>query len=222
LPHARAVDREPKSAAPPSPSRLTRGAFRESSRTYVRDAVDADGAQDERAESRTAKSCGSDTPTLVSSWRRCLRIVACDGGKKARSQRRARRKPLKPFAQGMSECFGGPVVTTLVCFLFLHTRLRVRMTRPAFPVPSSSRAILGKTRARHAAGTKNRVIARRRTEISVCHHRACPGDPDDASASSTVSGWPGHAPAKTTGTDRVPGSRLSAEFTPGSIRLRPG
>jgi hypothetical protein len=64
------------------------------------------------------------------------RIVAGDGGKKARSPRRARRKPLKPFAQGMPDRFGGPVVTTLVCFFILHTRLRVRMTRPAFPVPS--------------------------------------------------------------------------------------
>jgi hypothetical protein len=39
-----------------------------SSRTYVRDAVDAGGAKDERARSRTAKSCGPDAPTLASSW----------------------------------------------------------------------------------------------------------------------------------------------------------
>ena len=32
-----------------------------------RDAMDAFGAQDERASKRTAKSCGPDTPTLVSS-----------------------------------------------------------------------------------------------------------------------------------------------------------
>src|SRR5579863_4879791 len=29
---------------------------------------------------RTAKSCGPDAPTLASSWPRCFRIVACDGG----------------------------------------------------------------------------------------------------------------------------------------------
>ena len=34
-----------------------------------RDAVDADGAIDERRLRRTAKSCGPDTPTLVSSFR---------------------------------------------------------------------------------------------------------------------------------------------------------
>jgi hypothetical protein len=36
------------------------------------------------------------------------------------------------IAQGMPECFGLPVVTLLVCSLFLHTRLRVRKT-PGIP-----------------------------------------------------------------------------------------
>jgi hypothetical protein len=49
---------------------------------------------------RTAKSCGPDAPTLASSGPRCFGIVACDGGKQARSPGRARRKPLKPFACG--------------------------------------------------------------------------------------------------------------------------
>src|ERR1700758_5373555 len=39
----------------------------------------------------------------------------------------------------MPDRFGRPVVTMLVCFLFLHTRLWVRMTRPAFPAPSDLR-----------------------------------------------------------------------------------
>src|SRR5579863_8197231 len=67
---------------------------------WVRDAVDALATQDGRRRKRTAKSCGPDAPTLASSRPRCFRIVACDGGKKARSPRRARRKPLKPFACG--------------------------------------------------------------------------------------------------------------------------
>jgi hypothetical protein len=46
---------------------------------------------------RTAKSCGSGAPMLASSLRR---HPASDGGKKARSPGRARRKPLKPFACG--------------------------------------------------------------------------------------------------------------------------
>ena len=41
----------------------------------VRDAVDASGAADESAGLRTAKSCGPDTPTLVSSRWRQLRSM---------------------------------------------------------------------------------------------------------------------------------------------------
>jgi hypothetical protein len=59
---------------------------------------------------------------------------AGDGGKKARSPGRARKKPLKPFAQGVPGSSGEPVVTTRV---FSFTRkLRVRIWRPAFPAPS--------------------------------------------------------------------------------------
>jgi hypothetical protein len=36
--------------------------------------------------------------------------------RKPGSPRRARRKPLKPFAQGVPDRFGGPVVDLLVCF----------------------------------------------------------------------------------------------------------
>jgi hypothetical protein len=78
---------------PPPPDTLhfrrhpgpARGAYALSSRNVGREAMDARRALDESALSRTAKSCGSDIPTLISSWPRCFRIVACDGGKKARS-----------------------------------------------------------------------------------------------------------------------------------------
>src|SRR5713226_5509679 len=36
----------------------------------------------------------------------------------------------------MSADCGVPVVTTLVCFLLSHARLRVRAAHPAFPAPS--------------------------------------------------------------------------------------
>jgi hypothetical protein len=42
-----------------------------------RDVVDADGAADESAGLRTEKSCGPDTPALVSSWRRQFRLRRC-------------------------------------------------------------------------------------------------------------------------------------------------
>jgi hypothetical protein len=59
------------------------------------------------AQSRTAKSCGPDAPTLASSWRRCIEpdrvsiapYPLSDGGKQARSPGRARNKPLKPLCR---------------------------------------------------------------------------------------------------------------------------
>ena len=74
---------------------LSRGAARDRHGRWERDAVDATGALDEMRLMRTAKSCGPDAPTLASSWRK--KSSACDGGKQARSPRRARRKPLKPL-----------------------------------------------------------------------------------------------------------------------------
>jgi hypothetical protein len=58
-----------------------------------------------------------------------------DGGKKARSPGRARRKPLKPLRGESRLNPSEPVVTTLVCYFILHARLRVQRA-PAFPAPS--------------------------------------------------------------------------------------
>jgi hypothetical protein len=60
---------------------------------------------------------------------------AGDGGKKARSPGRARKKPEKTIAQGMPECFGEPVVTNSCAFHF-RTRGYGCIERPAFPAPS--------------------------------------------------------------------------------------
>jgi hypothetical protein len=68
---------------------------------------------------RTAKSCGPDAPTLASSSRmlcrpyrvRRQRWFAGDGGKRARSPGRARRKPLKPLRAGTPGDSGVLVVT---------------------------------------------------------------------------------------------------------------
>jgi hypothetical protein len=73
-----------------------------------RDAVDAGGAADESAYLRTAKPCGPDTPTLVSSRRKRFR------------RRRWQTSPVtgesmeetvKTIAQGMPDVSGEPVVT---------------------------------------------------------------------------------------------------------------
>ena len=105
--------------------RLSRGALRDRHERWVRDAMDARARRTNAPRSRTAKSCGSGVPTLTPSWQRCFCIVACDGGNQARSPGRARSKPLKPFARGSRIDPVEPVVTLLVCFLFLRTRLRV-------------------------------------------------------------------------------------------------
>jgi len=60
---------------------------------------------------------------------------ADDGDKKARSPGRTRSKPLKPFAQGVPDRCGEPVVYLLVWFFHFHARLRVRTLHPAFPAP---------------------------------------------------------------------------------------
>src|ERR1700682_3409349 len=70
---------------------------------------------------RTAKSCGPDAPTLASSLRSCVGptglrqdISADDGGKRARSPGRARRKPLKPLRAGTPGDSGVLVVTRVL------------------------------------------------------------------------------------------------------------
>jgi hypothetical protein len=59
--------------------------------------------------------------------------------RKPGSPRRARRKPLKPFAQGVPDRFGGPVVDLLVCFFCFAREAAGATVHPAFPAPSSSR-----------------------------------------------------------------------------------
>ena len=75
---------------PIRPALIRRGVARRHERG-VRDAMDALGAQDGRLAKRTAKSCGPDIPTLISSLQ--IDDLASDGGKKARSPGRVRRKP---------------------------------------------------------------------------------------------------------------------------------
>src|SRR6185312_13444462 len=57
-----------------------------------------------------------------------------DGGKQARSPRRARRKPLKPSRAGMPGDPGATVVTN-ACVLLLTTRGCGCNGHPAFPAP---------------------------------------------------------------------------------------
>jgi hypothetical protein len=93
IPSAKNISLVPsgKSGALSRASRAERGALANVINA-ARDAVDADALSDERCETRTAKSCGPDAPTLASSLRK-RKAFAGDGGKKARSPGRARYKP---------------------------------------------------------------------------------------------------------------------------------
>jgi hypothetical protein len=66
---------------------------------------------------------------------------AGDGGNKARSPGRARRKPLKPLRRKRRIMPAEPVVTLLVCFFHSHARLRVRQRIRRFLRPLMLRVV---------------------------------------------------------------------------------
>ena len=130
------------------------------------DAVDADRAFDERREMRTAKSCGPDTPTLVSSLRKAT--FAGDGGKQARSPGRARRKPLKPLrgeCRVIFRCDRGDYAGEGI--FFCPTRLRAHWA-PGIPCALSSegKEFSGKPRTQRAARSRSHVLPSLRAKRS--------------------------------------------------------
>jgi hypothetical protein len=114
---------------------------------------------------RTAKSCGPDAPTLASSSRMLCRPnrartqhkFANDGGKKARSPGRARRKPLKPLRAGMP---GDSGVLVYLCAFYYTKRTRGCgcSGHPAFPTPSSGGREINATSG--ASRRENKVVCR--------------------------------------------------------------
>jgi hypothetical protein len=134
LPHRRALVRLPRNT-----SRFARPASRRGRIAIVTNVCAGCGGRGWRARrvrrSRTAKPRGPDVSTLISSWRQCSSIAPATVTNKP-DHRGERGISRKTIARGMPECFGVPVVTMLVCFHLLHTRLRVRLERPAFPAPS--------------------------------------------------------------------------------------
>jgi hypothetical protein len=140
---------------PRHPAPAKRGVSR-SSRTLGAGCGGRALAEQTNGVARTVKSCGSDIPTLISSRPRCFRIVACDGGKKARSPGRVRSKPLKPSRR---ECRANPAataVTTLVCFFIFAREAAGAAKRPAFPAPSHfGRSGFASARAHRAARSRS-------------------------------------------------------------------
>jgi len=104
---------------------------------------------------RTAKSCGSGTPTLVPSSRG-RNPFGSDGGNQARSPGRARRKPLKPLRRE-GRAFPANLWWTYSCAFLFRTRGCGCAVAPGFPCALSLRGVRAKlgrdrvARARSAA-----------------------------------------------------------------------
>src|SRR6202040_1060162 len=110
---------------------------------------------------RTAKSCGPDAPMLASSLRSRVGptglrqdISAGDGGKRARSPGRARRKPLKPLRAGTPGDSGVLVVTRVRSTTTKCTRGRGCHGHPAFPTPSLGERFINGSGAWRGEGAK--------------------------------------------------------------------
>src|SRR5271169_5082449 len=121
---------------------------------------------------RTVKSCGPDTPTLVSSLRKVT--FAGDGGQKARFAGESTKETVKTIAQGRPGRSGEPVVTTLVWLFSFPTRGCGCIMRPAFPAPFSGarRQESGKTRAKTCGGIVDARPVIARSALSAVARRA--------------------------------------------------
>jgi hypothetical protein len=112
-----------------------RGAFRDRHERWVRNAVDEQALLDGRW------LLGRRSRVVLAPRRWCQ--VGDDAhpswpatGARKPGPREEYEGNRKTIAQGMPVDFGVPVVTTLVCFLHLRTRLWVLAEHPAFPAPS--------------------------------------------------------------------------------------
>ena len=94
--------------------------------------MDADGVARRAASPRTAKSCGPDVPTLIST--RDDAIASHGDGDKSPVSGESTKETVKTIAREMPD-LRWPVVTSSCAFIF-HARLRVRVKHPAFPAPS--------------------------------------------------------------------------------------
>src|SRR5712664_31548 len=146
---------------------------------------------------RTAKSCGPDAPTLASSLAEFKsaqpgldkNISADDGGKRARSPGRARRKPLKPLRAGMPGDSGVLVVTRV-----RSTTIIAHEAAGALGIRHSPRPLW----AEDLSTARAHGAARSRSRIWNWPFPSCP-----ALCRASTSwlqerrGWPGRSPAMT-------------------------
>src|SRR5438477_716800 len=148
LSHGDGIAEHPKSAPCFRLSRAHKRDVSRSSRTLGAGCDGRVGDARRAALMRTAKLCGPDAPMLASSLRvnNPQATVAKEPGH--RGERRISRRTV---AQGRPDCFGEPVVTTLVCFFILHARLWVHRA-PSFPCA----LLLLEGRLLHSSGKSRR------------------------------------------------------------------
>src|ERR1700735_2312908 len=107
--------------------------------------MDVSCAADESVTLRTVKSCGPDAPTLASSSREA-KFLGGEGGNKARSPGRARRKPLKPLRAGMPGDPGATVVTNARVYYSPRAAAGASGTRHSpLPLGVAPRPLFGRT-----------------------------------------------------------------------------
>jgi hypothetical protein len=138
-----------------------RGAFRDRHKRWAGDAVDAAasaqlGLRPEKRRRtmlvRTAKSCGPDTPTLVSSWW----ATADDGGKQARSPGSAK-ETVKTTARGMPGVSGVTVVTNARVYYTPRAAAGALGARHSLRPLNERAEVDGKPRAFQAARSRSCV-----------------------------------------------------------------
>src|SRR5437762_214659 len=124
--------------------------------------MDADGAADEQHVRWTAKSCGSDAPTLASSRRKYFRWRRWQTSPVTG---KSTKETVKTIARGMPGVSGVTVVTMLVCFFYFACEAagasRARHSlRPLIFQMAGRTAKLGRSAPRERGGVAVRQLTR--------------------------------------------------------------
>jgi hypothetical protein len=143
---------------------------------------------------------------------RHVRTLANDGGKKARSPGRARRKPLKPLRRECRLVSGEPVVTNSCAFSF-RTRGCGCIGHPAFPAPS----FLSRVTSMHSSDANCVAGMRGR----VCYSDVMPVQKREARLRARCRGHPRLASRSSKDVDgRVIGAKQSFVASPAMTKQR--
>ena len=116
--------------------------------------MDADGATDERADLRTAKSCGPDAPTLASS---VAEVSARRRWQESPVAEESAEESVKTIARGMPGDSGVTVVTNACAYLTAHAATDAPSVRHSLRPCSLEGRNSCTTRARRAARSWARI-----------------------------------------------------------------